>query len=218
VIGRAVVIVPIRSLAGGKTRLAGALTQEERQQLTEQMLRQVIGAALDSFVEPVVLVISPDEAALKLSQTLGPRVRPLVQPDAKPGLNNALFIAKEAALAGGAATILVLPADLPLLSSDDIQNLLRRDAPVVIAPDRHGKGTNALLIRLDGPGRDFTFLFGEESYGRHMDEAHRLGLDAATAVAMGTSFDLDTAADLDLLTALTPTAAEVEGEVVCGRP
>jgi 2-phospho-L-lactate/phosphoenolpyruvate guanylyltransferase len=218
VIGRAVVIVPIRSLAGGKTRLAGALTQEERQQLTEQMLRQVIGAALDSFVEPVVLVISPDEAALKLSQTLGPRVRPLVQPYAKPGLNNALFIAKEAAIAGGAATILVLPADLPLLSSDDIQHLLRRDAPVVIAPDRHGKGTNALLIRLDGPGRDFTFLFGEESYGRHMDEAHRLGLDAATAVAMGTSFDLDTAADLDLLTALTPTAAEVEGEVVCGRP
>lgn len=208
-IGHTVIIVPVRSLAGGKTRLAGAMSPEERRALTERMLRQVVGAALESFVEPGVIVISPDPAALELAASWGERVTPLRQSDEAPGLNNALTEAKRAAIEGGASTILVLPADLPLLSPADIQHLLRRDAPVVIAPDRHGAGTNALLVRLDGAGRDFSFLFGEGSYGRHMDEAHRLGLDAATAVAMGTSFDLDTPDDLTMLADLSRVEAAV---------
>jgi 2-phospho-L-lactate guanylyltransferase len=98
--------------------------------------------------------------------------------------------------------VLILPADLPLVASADIDNLLRRDAPVVIAPDRHGTGTNALMVRLDAFGEPFTFQFGEGSFGKHQDEAHRLGVDAVTAVSLGTSFDLDTPEDLVELDAM----------------
>jgi 2-phospho-L-lactate guanylyltransferase len=80
-----------------------------------------------------------------------------------------------------------------------VRNLLRRDAPVVLAPDRHGTGTNALMLRLgNGPddGRDFAFHFGPGSYALHVDEAHRLGLDVATSLTAGTALDLDTPDDL----------------------
>jgi 2-phospho-L-lactate guanylyltransferase len=69
----------------------------------------------------------------------------------------------------------------------------------VLAPDRHGTGTNALLLRCDpaADGPAFRFHFGPDSYARHVDEAHRLGLDVVTAITAGTALDLDTPEDLD---------------------
>jgi 2-phospho-L-lactate guanylyltransferase len=117
-------------------------------------------------------------------------------------LNPALEQAAEAVREMGVSTVLILPADLPLISSADIDNLLRRDAPVVIAPDRHRMGTNALMVRLDAFGEPFIFQFGEGSFGKHHDEANRLGVDAMTTTTPGTSFDLDTPEDLAQLDAL----------------
>jgi 2-phospho-L-lactate guanylyltransferase len=202
-------LVPIRSLAEGKTRLSGALSPEARSALTRRMLRGVVRAALDSGAVGGVAVVSPDPAALALAVVEGPGVVPLLQDPARPGLNRAISQGRDWALGRGAAALLVLFGDLPLLSADDVRNLVRRDAPVVLAPDRHGTGTNALLLRLgggergragvgEGAGR-FRFGFGPGSYARHADEAHRLGLDVATALTTGTAFDLDTPDDLRLL-------------------
>src|SRR5690606_422821 len=98
---------------------------------------------------------------------------------------------------------------------------VRRDAPVVIAPDRHGRGTNALMLRLragqsrpDVPldpdeqsGPVFRFQFGPGSYVLHRAEAERLGFDVATANMPGTALDLDTPADLDEMEQRTATFA-----------
>lgn len=192
----ATIVVPIRSLDDGKTRLAPVLDAAERASLIQTMLDRVVRAALGTVSRAHVLVISLDPAALAEVTRIDPSIRTIVQHPDQPGLNPALEQAAAAVRADGGSTILVLPADLPLITSTDIDNLLRRDAPVVIAPDRHGLGTNALMVRLDAFGEPFVFRFGEGSFAKHHDEAHRLGVDAATAIAPGLSFDLDTPEDL----------------------
>jgi 2-phospho-L-lactate guanylyltransferase len=154
-----------------------------------------------------VVVISTDPEALAEVERIDPFITTMMQDPARPGLNPALEQAAEAVRASGGSTVLILPADLPLVSSTDIDNLLRRDAPVVIAPDRHATGTNALMVRLDAFGEPFAFQFGEGSFGRHQDEAHRLGVDAVTAISLGTSFDLDTPEDLARLDAMRAAPA-----------
>ena len=195
-------VVPIRSLTGGKTRLAGVLSPAERATLIRRMLHGVVRAATDSNAVKSVIVVSPDEAALAFAATLDPRVATVRQADEHPGLLPALDQGRAFAQAAGYAGLLVLFGDLPLLDGGDVRNLLRRDAPVVIAPDRHGAGTNALLLRLGASADDgqFRFQFGDGSYARHVAEAHRLGLDVAAAFTPGTAFDLDTPQDLIDLT------------------
>lgn len=194
--GPASIVIPIRSLTDGKTRLAPVLDPGARAALTREMLERVVRAALRSHSRAEVVVISPDPEALADVERIDGSIRTIAQDPSRPGLNPALEQAAVAVRAAGGSAVLVLPADLPLISSADIDNLLRRDAPVVIAPDRHGTGTNALMVRLDALGEPFVFQFGIGSYGNHHDEAGRLGVDAMTAVSLGTSFDLDTPEDL----------------------
>lgn len=193
----ATIIIPFRSITEGKSRLSPVLEPNERIQLSLRMLEGVSNAALAVEPAPEVLVVTPDPDAMALIAEFDPRIQLLWQPPDVIGLNGALTQATQHVLAGGARTVVVVPADLPLLRSADIQNLLRRDAPVVVAPDRHRSGTNGLMQRIDATQGHFQYHFGADSYHRHLDEAHRLGLDAATAISLGMSFDLDTPSDLD---------------------
>lgn len=193
---RAVIVIPIRSLSDSKTRLSPVLDAAARAALTREMLDRVARAALATRSRAEVVVISPDQDVLDAVGRIDSSIRLVRQDPDRPGLIPALEQAAEFALGLGASTILILPADLPLVSSADIDNVLRRDAPVVIAPDRHRLGTNALMVRLDAFGEPFHFQFGEASFGKHLDEAARLGVDAVTTSSLGTSFDLDTPEDL----------------------
>jgi 2-phospho-L-lactate guanylyltransferase len=165
------------------------------------MLLGVIRAARESTAIEAIAVVTPDPVTLALATSLGPDVYPVAQPATEPGLNPAIDLGRRWAAERGASGMLVLFGDLPLLTGADVRNLVRRDAPVVVARDRHGAGTNALVLRFgrSGKGRAFTFHFGDESYAAHVDEAHRLGLEAATSISFGTAFDLDTPEDLRAL-------------------
>ena len=221
--GGVVALVPVRGLDGGKTRLAGELPPETRAALTRRMLRGVVRAALASGVVDTVVVVSPDPAALALAATLGEAVAPLRQDPAAPGLNAAVGAGRDWALARGAAALLVLFGDLPLLVAADVRHMLAAEAPLVLAPDRHGVGTNALLLRLDADpaaAARFVFRFGAGSYARHAAEGTRLGLLTATSIAPGTAFDLDTPADVRaLLAEAHPDAGgEVDAIAALGIP
>jgi 2-phospho-L-lactate guanylyltransferase len=207
---RAAIVIPIRSLSDGKTRLSPVLDPAARAALTREMLHRVVRAALGAVSRAEVVVISPDPDALAEVGRIEPAIRLVRQDPLRPGLNPALEQAAQEVRELGVSTALILPADLPLISSADIDNLLRRDAPVVIAPDRHRTGTNALMVRLDAFGEPFVFQFGEGSFGKHQDEAARLGVDATTAMALGTSFDLDTPEDLERLDALRSPSGVAE--------
>jgi 2-phospho-L-lactate/phosphoenolpyruvate guanylyltransferase len=192
---RIVAVVPVRSLRHGKTRLSPVLNNEAREILLRRIADQVITAAVDSGLIETVLVVSPDEEALEWAGRFGPPVVVAPQPDSWPGLNGAIDAGREWALDRGASTLVSLFADLPLLAPDDIRGLVARTEPVVLGADRRGEGTNALLLRLAGPGSEFTFAFGEGSLAKHLAEARRLGLNAALHDAPGIAFDLDTPND-----------------------
>jgi 2-phospho-L-lactate guanylyltransferase len=173
------------------------LSAEEREILMRRMVTGVIQAAFCSEAVTNVIVVSPDDEVLDLTDGL-PRVTAVYQPPDQPGLLAGLDLGRAQADRMCATGLLVLFGDLPMLTGSDVRHLVRRAVPVVLAPDRHGTGTNALLLRLSAiPGGErFEFQFGEGSYSRHVAEAHRLGLDVATSISAGTAFDLDTPADL----------------------
>lgn len=209
--GQTVALIPVRSLTSGKSRLAGALEDDQRSDLIGAMLGDVIAAAIGSGVVDRVIVISPDEAVLSLAGQLNRELVTLRQEPESPGLVAALDQGRAFATDRGAAAMLILFGDLPLLGTIDVRAMVASVAPVVISPDRHGRGTNALLLRSGQGSSDalgqFQFRFGEESFQRHLAEADRLALTAATVVTAGTSLDVDTPADLAEWSRRSATAA-----------
>lgn len=193
-----IAIIPVRSLSEGKTRLSPQLNTAARQQIIARMLSGVIRAALDCTAIDRVIVVSPDRVALSLAGGIDRRVIPLAQPIVPGGLMSALDQARETALTLGAGQLLVVFGDLPLLSSSELGDMFAIRSPVVIAPDRHGTGTNALLLRAAAGFeiRAFHFKFGAASFTRHESEARRLEQEPAISRAPGTMFDLDTPEDL----------------------
>jgi len=114
-------------------------------------------------------------------------------------LNTALRRATVVAKIYATRGVLVLPADLPLMSREDILTLIERatDPPVVvIAPDRHGKGTNALLM---SPAGLIEYDFGEGSFARHCERAKEAGARLEIVELPSLGLDLDLPEDLALL-------------------
>jgi 2-phospho-L-lactate guanylyltransferase len=192
-----VAIVPVRSLDTGKSRLGEPLDAEERADLVLAMLRRTVEAALEARRLSGVVVVSMDSELLRDVREMG--ATSLHQETS--GLNEGLDEARTAAKPEATA-ILVLPADLPDVAASAIDQLAEAaelavgcgpNQPVVaLVPDRHGTGTNALLV---APPDTIDFHFGEGSR-----EAHRKAAAAAGACYMELdgplTFDVDTPEDL----------------------
>jgi 2-phospho-L-lactate guanylyltransferase len=198
---RLVAVVPLQALAGAKSRLAAALMPAERAALTLRLLHGV----LDALAAPAVaerLVVSPDPRALAEARAAGAATLRQRLPTRGDALNDALAEARDWATARGADALLVVLGDLPLLTAADVAALVAlagADAPtVVLAPDRHERGTNALLLR---PPDAIPFAFGPDSLARHQAAATALGLPVRLYRAPGTALDLDTPEDLAALPA-----------------
>lgn len=194
-------LVPVRGFATGKTRLADELTAAERAAIMRWMMEGVITAALSSGLLTELGVISPDPSVLAFARAIDQRVVPILQRDEQPGLNQAVTTGREWAMQQGAAGLLVLFADLPFMTPDDVRLIVNEPAEVVIATDRAGLGTNASLVRLAGRGRELVYQYGRDSAQRHAEAAARLGLSLAVIQTPGTAFDLDTPHDWRMLAA-----------------
>ncbi len=196
-------IVPVKPLRRGKSRLAGALSEEEREELNRVLLKRTLETLLGLKEVEQVLVVSRDSAALALARDLGART---VQEDGAPALNTALKRATVVAQVYASRGVLVIPADLPLLTATDVLTLLERATHppvVVIAPDRHRKGTNALLL---SPANLIEYDFGGDSFGRHCERARRAGARLEIVDLPSLGLDLDLPEDLELVRQLrTPT-------------
>jgi 2-phospho-L-lactate guanylyltransferase len=192
---RVVAVVPVRSLQHGKARLSSVLGDDARAALLRRIADRVVTAAVDSGVTETVLVVSSDAETLAWAAAFGPPVVAAPQPENRSGLNGAIDAGREWALGRGAAAVVSLFADLPLIVPDDVRGLVARNEPVVLGADHRGEGTNALLLRLAGRGPEFRFAFGDGSLAKHLEEARRLGLNAALHDAPGIAFDLDTPDD-----------------------
>ncbi len=209
------VIVPVKILTEAKSRLAPVLSAEQRRTLATELLERtlkLLHLLLQHEQIAGFVTISNDPTVLTLAQEYSGYT--LAEEDEATATDARLNLALARAARWcqekfEASTIIILPSDLPLLETEDLESLLeylQRD-PVqplaVLAPDRHNKGTNALLLR---PANllDFTYYFGEQSFERHLG-ALRARTDVQTFVCRrpGLAFDLDWPEDLAALAQIT---------------
>jgi len=191
-------IVPFKNLREAKSRLGSAMTAEERIGLTRDLLTRTLELLVSAPLVDHTLLVSQDSEALALARRLG--AEPLVE-SGPPELNRALTQAAAHAVTHGAGAVLVLPADLPLLTEAAIAQLCAQAAPppvAVIAPDRRQDGTNALLL---APPGLIEYSFGTASYHRHLELARQAGARLAICDLPGLALDLDSVEDLDRLRA-----------------
>lgn len=195
-------IVPVKPLRRGKSRLAGVLNQDERSALNTYLLDHTLKTLRSTPEIDQVLVISRDPQALSIARDLGART---VMEHGTPHLNVALTRATVVARNYSTRGVLIVPADLPLISPQDIQSMLEfaHDPPVVvIAPDRRQDGTNALLV---SPVGLIQYDFGPDSFNRHCERARQAGARLEIFEQSSLALDVDLPEDLDLV------SSELEG-------
>jgi 2-phospho-L-lactate guanylyltransferase len=199
-------IVPVKPLGRGKSRLAGVLSPDERKNLNQHLLVNTLETLKEIPDIESVLVVSRDSAALALARDHGART---VQEKGAPELNVALERATIIARTYATLGVLILPADLPLISSEDIREMLTRvgEPPVVVvAPDRHHDGTNALLVC---PAGLIEYEFGPGSFQRHCDRAKRAGARLEICEFPALALDLDLPEDLAEVEAVLDMGIEI---------
>jgi len=186
-------IVPVKPLLRGKSRLAEVFTTEERVDLNRQLLENTIDILKDIPEIEHILVVSRDQAALSLAREKGAKT---VQENGDPDLNIALTRATIVAKTYTTRGVLIIPADLPLITPEDINALLRKvgDPPVVVvAPDRHKDGTNAMLIC---PAGLIAYDYGPNSFKKHCERAKEVGARLEICELPSIELDLDIPEDL----------------------
>jgi len=144
-----------------------------------------------------ILVVSKDSNALVLAREF--RAKTSSGKLDKTNLNTALEKATAVASVFKVDSILILPADLPILRSKDIEyfvSLAGTEAGVLIAPDRRNDGTNALLVKPTGA---IQYHFGTGSFQKHIDEAKSHNLPVQICDLDSLQLDLDLPEDLEYL-------------------
>lgn len=188
------VIIPVKPLSRAKSRLASALSPEERQQLSEQWYRRVLSAVAATPQVAGTLVISRDTHALAIARDVGAHT---VQESGAPELNNALMRATQVVGGWRGAAVLILPADLPLIAPEDVSGMIELGTEpntVVIATDGQGDGTNALMTR---PPGIIPYAYGPGSYQRHIALANEAGANVRLFQSERLALDIDVPADLE---------------------
>ena len=178
-------LIPLKGSGERKTRLAGRLDETQRRALSHELFSHAASVLNSSAEVSEVMVLSD----VRPENWDGPLIL-----DEGRGLNSEL---RSFVRTLGPRRLLVIHADLPLLSTEDIAILLAKaERGCAIAPDRHGSGTNAIAL-CNAVG--FGFSFGQDSFARHR-EAVQGHLHVVSRPGFG--LDIDTPGDLDAAIAL----------------
>lgn len=189
-------IVPIKPLRRGKSRLSKILSEKERSQLNHYLFIHTLEVLKQVDAISDILVVSRDSNVLTESRDLGIRT---VTENGTPELNHALRRASLFSMAFSTEGVLIVPADLPLLTPEDVVDFLNhRTSPpmTVIAPDRRRQGTNMLLL---DPADLLNFSFGQDSFNTHCALANSRGADVIVVENEHIALDLDIPEDYELL-------------------
>ena len=184
-------VVPVKSLGASKKRLSPVLSPQERGQLTLAMLEDVLSALQTSIVNDTVVVsddldvhdIAGKFGTIYLAQKIG-------------GLNCAVEKATEWCIQQGAEAVLVLPADIPLLSSADVDRIVKlgnRENQTVVLSSSYDDGTNALF---QSPPNLIRPSFGPRSFFKHIKEAQDKGVCVRLYYSGRVAMDIDSVDDL----------------------
>jgi 2-phospho-L-lactate guanylyltransferase len=199
---RTAAVLPVKSFSRAKQRLGEAVGAGEREELAAAMVADVL-AALGTVPElDDVLVVTAEPLAARAAEEAGATV---VRDPEEDGQSAAAARGIDAALVRGAERVLLVPGDCPALDPQELSGLLAGSGEVVIVPDRHGTGTNALLLE---PPAVMAPSFGAGSCARHAALAHAAGATVKVRHVPSLSLDVDTPDDLAALRA----ALEARGD------
>jgi 2-phospho-L-lactate/phosphoenolpyruvate guanylyltransferase len=201
---RTAAILPVKSFARAKQRLGASVADPLRADLARAMVGDVLVALSETASIERTIVVTSEESVSAAARYLGALV---VEDTAEESQSAAVTLGVERALAEGFQRVLCIPGDCPALDPAELDALLNASDPaatgvaidepeVVIVPDRHGTGTNGLLL---APPDAIAPSFGPDSYERHLALAREA--DAVCRVERPPSLllDIDTGADLAAL-------------------
>jgi 2-phospho-L-lactate/phosphoenolpyruvate guanylyltransferase len=186
-------VLPIKTFSRAKQRLSDAVGDPHRAQLAEAMVGDVLAAlgAVAGLQRVVVVTAEPTAAAQ--ARAAGAVV---VDDPVEAGQSAAAALGIAEARRLAADRVLLVPGDCPALDPDEVGVLLEREAGVVIVPDRHGSGTNALLL---SPPEAIEPSFGPGSFARHAARGRAAGAEVRVADLPSLGLDVDTPGDLEAL-------------------
>ena len=190
-------IIPIKKLGTGKQRLSKVLAPGSRRSLAQAMFSDVLGALRRSIAVDQIAVVTDDIVVESIA--VGERTV-LLSDHRVAGQSDATGIGIRHALERGFERVLLVPGDTPLLDPVELDALLARHAhdrlELAIVADRHGSGTNALVI---APPDRFEPSFGPGSLERHVERARGAGITYRLESAPTLAHDIDTPDDLAAL-------------------
>ena len=209
---KATAILPVKRFARAKTRLVEEIGPQASAALLRAMLADVMGALARADAVERVIVVTGEGRAERVAMETAKRVATAIevlQDPRDPGHSEAATLGIVRAKALGATCVALMPGDCPLLDPAELDAALGRMEPgrVAVVPDRHGTGTNGLLM---APPDAIGPAFGPDSCERHVDRAGRAGWTAVREELPSLALDLDTPDDLTALRAAiaaTPSAA-----------
>lgn len=192
---RTAAILPVKTFAQAKRRLRFDLAANDRRALVEAMFADALVALGRVGALERVIVVSADHVGQRIAAGYGANV---VEDDER-GHNTAATRGIRFALEQGIERALLVPGDCPMLTPGDIEALLAHSSDertALIVPDRHGTGTNALLLT---PPDVLAPSFGPDSRRRHVGDAQRNGVPAEVVELESLALDIDTPDDLEAL-------------------
>jgi 2-phospho-L-lactate guanylyltransferase len=187
-----IAILPIKSLDAAKQRLSDGLDLAPRRALAEAMFSDVLVALRRSEAVDAMVVVTGDHGAQRIAGGYGA----MVIDDADHGHNVAATHGIARARERRVARALLIPGDCPLMNAAELDELLQIRVPspsALIVPDRHGTGTNALLLT---PPDALAPSFGPGSHERHRQDAAAAGITVRTVNVPSLALDIDTPEDL----------------------
>jgi 2-phospho-L-lactate guanylyltransferase len=194
---RTVAILPVKSFAQAKQRLAPSIDFGHRRALVEAMYSDTLVALRRTRGIDRIFVVTSERVAARIAEGDGITVLE----DTASSHSEAVKLGINRAIEVGAERVLLVPGDCPLLDSGELEALLAHPVPersALIVPDRHGEGTNALLLT---PPTALVPSFGEGSRQRHTQLALSQGTHPEAVDVPGLGLDIDTPEDLQALVA-----------------
>jgi 2-phospho-L-lactate guanylyltransferase len=191
------ILIPVKNLSGAKQRLAALFDQPTRTELAQAMLLDVLEALGTWRNCPEVAIVTSDPFAIRLAQQFHFSVIP---DTASRSQTDAIEVATRFCESQGIESTLVIPGDIPLIQSWELEKILQ-SAPAegsLLVRAADGRGTNAIWRR---PAGLFPARFGNDSFEPHHAAAQATGRPCIVLSLPGIALDVDTPSDLRALAA-----------------
>jgi 2-phospho-L-lactate guanylyltransferase len=216
---RTAAILPVKRFTRAKQRLAASVADTLRRELAGAMVADVLAALAHAQAIERTIVVTSERTVAGTAAAQGAIV---VEDSTEAGQSAAATLGVLRAMEEGLERVLCVPGDCPALDPGELDAMLHahagadRPPGVVIVPDRHGTGTNGLLL---APPDAIPPSFGPGSCERHRALAHAAGVDCRVEHVPSLLLDIDTGADLDALRARLagPSAGALRTRAVLGH-